>query len=356
VIELNSIEYIIVNRFSQNYYPYYKYISLDKAIVGTYSSVLIKIPSNYNTLFPVDSTILLNGKMYTVLDSTANSIQIKYPIDIESIISIRKPLLGTQIGKNSIVFSNMTVPKEYLVPHNIIAIQETRGENSLYVAQIQYTEAKLIARDFDTHVVTYGENKRAYTGIVCFGIPSNGLDYYTACTAELVNKISVIRSNDYPLPVNTIIYINKLAYKITSYDSYDTRFKYYISPSLPTVGAYDIYTVNSGNNYTLYSPIVRQLCLKFAEHIINTGIKSVISLPNLYNTYLTTFLFSMTYFAKEHTVYSNYDPILLSTDFLAEPPTKVEFNFAISCNCASEIYQYENRLIYRCGLYLKSEG
>jgi len=354
-IEINSIGYKIMYKYGETYYPYNTIIVLDKVVNVTSSKILLKIPNNYNELFPKYSTILLNGKLYSVLESNINSIQLKYPIDQEAIVTLRKPLLGTQVGKNSIIFSNITIPKEYLIPHNVIAIQETRGENILDVAQIQYTEAKLIARNFDSHIVTYDENIRSYTGIVCFGVPSNGLSYISGGTANSMNSINIVKSiGSYPITNNTIIVIDKLLYKIVSSYIGTDYFTYSVSPPLPALGNYDVYVLDNISYFSDYSQIIRKLCLKFAEHTINTGIKSVISLSNLYSLYLSTFLFSITYFAKEHTVYSNYDPILLSTDFLAEPPTKVEFNFAISYNCASDIYQYENRIIRRCGLYLRS--
>ncbi len=362
VIKLKDTEYKVIKRVNSISVTVY----FDKEFNFTANKVKLEIPARYNEHYPAGSIIQVNGKIYKVKNATSNSIQLDYPISDSAIVFIKKPLVGTLMGKNSVVFSNIDTPQEYVKQNNLLLVHEIRDENSLYGNSIVYNELKSIARNYSTHIVSNENNIRQFSGIVCFGVPLYGKrKIFSSITADstssriLISSSGIVNRDNIILPITgAYLQLGDTIHKVTSHSDYTyistNQISIYVSPAKAN-GSYDVYECSHSTlQLGYYSATIRALCLKLVSQSINYGTNQIASLDMLYKLYAYSIEFSVNLFAKKAIVYSQFEPLQFAVNKVAAQPTSFEQLFGIVKYGSSSTYVYSNVIITRCGQYIRT--
>lgn len=325
-------------------------IYVDKPVHKTFGSVYLQLNPNFEQLFPVGSIVLLNGKIYPVIKSFGKSLQFKYPISDTAVVSIRRPLMGTQYATNTIELFNIPYDYTYLVPGNRIILQDIRSEDNLYAVNTCYTEMKHIARVFDDNrLITTELNGTAFTGIVCFGVPNYGLCSSTDYTYATGNSVTNQNGSLPTMFVGNRFVMNDTICTVTSinYNSYS------IDKTLPT-GFYPLYLPNYNSGWSSYSPLIKGLAIKLVEKIIETGIRRVASVNSLIKEFLYSNEFACELVSHPIKIASVYEPDYFAVNLFAAPPSPYTLEVAVNKVTPLGKYSLDKIVFKRCGLPLSS--
>ncbi len=360
-VSINNIEYTVIDKTYAEYstpgsFTYVAYIKVDKVFNYSGTNLKVIIPANYDILYPAGTIVQLNGKMYTVESSAPSSITFKYPMSANDIVTIRKPLVGSLVGLNSIVFSNIDFDKSYLYNNNLVYVQEIRDENDLYGDSIVYGELKTINRSFSSHVIANELNKRQFTGVVHFGLPNNGFYMYSKDARVDSNNLSQVYfyAQNYGMPViNQVVKLGDKLHKITNTYWYSSYTLASITITPPALSGKCVIERPNDIAYGSYSSLIKALCLKLAIYKQTNSLYQLVTIDMLYKLFLYSINYAINLFAKEYTVYNMHNPVYFSTSKYAAAPILYTESFSISKHTSSIGYEYTNRLIRRCGRYIR---
>lgn len=329
------------------------FVEFDKTFSKNKTRVRIYVKDNYNDLYQVGSVVQVNGKLYTVLSSSGSTIQLNYPIvgDLAdgTIVTVRLPLLATTVGTNSLVFSNIDPPMELLARNNIVIINDIRDESNIAGDSINYAEIRTVARNFNTHIATYENNSFSFTGVVSIGVADNGFaKIRNTIIVDSFNRIADSSIYNSLLDNGSVIKLDNTLHTVSS-----NLYGYVtFSPPKPA-GKYSLYKLYDAYSYT-GSALSNALCLKFAEYNILRGTSNLISLNQLYKLFIKTTLYAVNLFAKEYTVYNEFNPMHFCVDMYSASPLEFTSSYSVTRHTSSNVYNYNNRIIKRCGLRLRT--
>ncbi len=330
-------------------------IYLDNPVSVTYNNVQLLLYTNFQSMFPIGSYILINGKLHIVTGSYTGIIQVRYPISNSAVITVRKPLMATQTGKNTISFFNTQVVSTLLQPGNTITVQDIHSEDFLYQVNACYTETKHIARKFnDNSIVTVEEHKMLFIGIVCIGIPNYGFDLLPMplyCNGFGFTSLEEY-SLDYMLSVGMYLSIDSKLVQIT--DIY-SQFNAKVNGVIP-VGFIDIRVAKIGVFIPVYTDIVQALMLKFVASIIATNIIKYTTVIGLMKEYLSEWSFACMTVILHDTIWDIFNPLYLSINEYAAPPIPIEISGLVEKHTLITPIEITSPVIYHCGLPLTSKG
>jgi hypothetical protein len=328
-------------------------IILDKPMHKSLSAVFMEFDSDFGTIYPNGSTVLLNGRLTTITLAVNGKMQVGYPMSHTAIVTVRKPLMATQYSLNTVELSNIEYSGERLKPGNLLIIQNLHSEDELYSINSCYTEIKHIARVFDDgRLLTQELNKIAFKGVVCIGYPNNGvhrISRVTECSSNGFNIMDIDVNTDGPFQTGRYLLINDEVYKVSDYNTYSKQVT--LDRSI-VPGRYTIYLPTKLYDVASYSPLIRSLTLKLAERIIKTQRKITMDLDTLMAEFMYSSLYSCEIFAERETIYSVYEPLLLAVNKYLAPPSKYEEAYTLFASLSSTPIEVSNRVFRNCGLPL----
>ena len=323
-------------------------ITLDKAVGKTMSIVKLLLNVDLASMFPPGSYVLLNGKLDTITRAAGSVLQVRYPISDTAKVTVRKPLMATQYGANSVEFFNITVPTGWLQNGNLLIVQDFRSEDKLFEVNSCYTEIKHIARRFeDNSVVTNEPHNVSFSGLVCIGRPSYGIGAVPFTATG--NGTGFTTSFYLPyMNVGDYCVINGEFYRIEQTSSYSVR----TDRATPT-GTFNVYSVLNISAKS-YTDRIVSLTKKLVESVINTGMTRTSTVDKLSAEFLTNVSVACLAQAQKIVTHSVYDPLMFAVNEYSAPPTSFTQHTALTEATIKGMFELEQTVLRRCGLPITS--